>query len=62
MNLIDPTAAMALLVAVSLVALVGVALVAVLAAHEYVARRPAGPARPTARPVRGFTTKVAASH
>jgi hypothetical protein len=62
MNLLDPTAVMALLVAVSLAALIGVALVAILAAHEYAARRPAAPSTPAARPVRGYAAEVAASH
>ena len=60
MNLIDPTAVMALLVVVSLAALVGVALVAVLAAHEYAARRPTSTT--PARPVRGYAAKPAVSH
>jgi hypothetical protein len=61
MNLIDPTAVLALLVAVSLAALIGVALVAVLAAHEYVARRTT-PSTPAARPARGYAGTPAVSH
>ena len=53
MNLIDPTAVMALLVAVSLAALIGVALVAV---SPPTSTPPVGPppSTPAARPVRGY--------
>jgi len=61
LNLIDPTAVMALLVAVSLAALIGVALVAVLAAHEYAARRPT-PSIPAGRPVRGSAGRLVSTH
>ncbi|GAA2133391.1 hypothetical protein [Nocardioides bigeumensis] len=60
MNIFDPTAAMVLLVVVSVVTCLGVALTAVTVGRDFIARRPARTA--TQRPATSYPAGVAAAH